>query len=59
LQDPTSKIPNTKNWAGRVAQGESPEFKPHYREKKKKSFLRESSAFKLFKCIFGWMGLTF
>jgi hypothetical protein len=28
LQDPISKNPVTKNWAGGVAQGESPELKP-------------------------------
>jgi hypothetical protein len=30
------KKPITKNLAGGVAQGESPEFKPHYGQKKKK-----------------------
>jgi hypothetical protein len=34
-QDPVSKIPVTKR-AGRVAQGEGPEFKPQYHKKKKK-----------------------
>jgi hypothetical protein len=33
------KKPNTKNRAGRLAQGVGPEFKPWYRKKKKKSFL--------------------
>jgi hypothetical protein len=33
--DPVSKIPITKR-AGRVAQGEGPEFKPRYKIKKKK-----------------------
>jgi hypothetical protein len=39
-QDPITKNPNTKkkkrkkNWAGGVAQGEGPEFKPqHYKKK--------------------------
>jgi hypothetical protein len=39
LQDPISKISITKR-AGRVAQGESPEFKPqyhHFKKKKKKA----------------------
>jgi hypothetical protein len=27
-QDPISKIPNTKKWAGGMAQGVGPEFKP-------------------------------
>jgi hypothetical protein len=35
-QDPISKNPITKNWAGGVAQGEGPEFKPQYHKKKKK-----------------------
>jgi hypothetical protein len=34
-QDPISKIPIIKR-AGRVAQGEGPEFKPPYYKKKKK-----------------------
>jgi hypothetical protein len=29
-RDPISKNPITKNWAGGVAQGEGPEFKPQY-----------------------------
>jgi hypothetical protein len=38
LQDPISKIPNTKR-AGGVAQSVGPEFKPQYCKKKKgKSF---------------------
>jgi hypothetical protein len=32
------KKPNTKNRAGRLAQGVGPEFKPWYRKKKKKVF---------------------
>jgi hypothetical protein len=36
FQDTISKYPITKNWAGGVAQGESPEFKPQYCKKKKK-----------------------
>jgi hypothetical protein len=32
----SQKNPITKNWAGRVAQGKSPEFKPQYQKKKKK-----------------------
>jgi hypothetical protein len=38
-QDPISKNPSLKKkkkWAGGVAQGEGPEFKPQYRKKKKK-----------------------
>jgi hypothetical protein len=35
LQDPISKISTTKR-AGRVVQGEVPEFKPQYKKKKKK-----------------------
>jgi hypothetical protein len=35
LQDPVLKIPITKR-AGRVAQGEGPEFKPSTAKKKKK-----------------------
>jgi hypothetical protein len=35
LQDPISKIPNTKK-AGGVAQGVGPEFKPQYHKNKKK-----------------------
>jgi hypothetical protein len=31
----------TKHWAGEVAQGESPEFKPQYSKKKKKKKLKE------------------
>jgi hypothetical protein len=30
------KNPSQKNWAGGVAQGEGPEFKPQHGEKKKK-----------------------
>jgi hypothetical protein len=30
------KKPFTKNWAGGVAQGEGPEFKPQYCKKRKK-----------------------
>jgi hypothetical protein len=33
-RDPISKHLITKNWARRVAQGESPEFKPQYRKTK-------------------------
>jgi hypothetical protein len=36
LRDPILKNPITKNWAGGVAQGEGPEFKPQYCKKKKK-----------------------
>jgi hypothetical protein len=36
LQDPISKTPITKNWAGGVSQGEGPEFKPQYRKRKEK-----------------------
>jgi hypothetical protein len=35
LQDPISKIPITKKRAGRMTQGEGPEFKPQYFKKKK------------------------
>jgi hypothetical protein len=38
LQDPVLKIPITKR-AGRVAQGEGPEFKPSTAKKKKKKSL--------------------
>jgi hypothetical protein len=34
-QDPVSKNPISKNWAGVVTQGEGPEFKSQYRQKKK------------------------
>jgi hypothetical protein len=37
LLDPILKNPITKNWAGGVAQGEGPEFKPQYHQKKKKT----------------------
>jgi hypothetical protein len=36
LQDPISKIPNTKR-TDEVAQGVSPEYKPRYQKKKKKT----------------------
>jgi hypothetical protein len=32
-RDPILKNPTTKNWAGGVAQGEGPEFKPQYCKK--------------------------
>jgi hypothetical protein len=35
-QDPISKIPNTKKWAGGVAHGVGSEFKTQYCKKKKK-----------------------
>jgi hypothetical protein len=35
LCDPILKNLITKNWAGRVAQGEGPEFKPQYCKRKK------------------------
>jgi hypothetical protein len=35
LQDPNSKIPITKKRAGRMTQGEGPEFKPQYCKKRK------------------------
>jgi hypothetical protein len=35
--DPISKKSITKNWAGGVADGVDPEFKPQYHKKKKKS----------------------
>jgi hypothetical protein len=35
LRDSILKNPITKNWAGGVAQGEDPEFKPLYHKKKK------------------------
>jgi hypothetical protein len=43
-QDPISKNLITKNWAGGVAQGEGPEFKPQYHKKKKKKKEKKSSA---------------
>jgi hypothetical protein len=33
-RDPILKNPITKNWAGEVARGEGPEFKPQYRKNK-------------------------
>jgi hypothetical protein len=39
---PYLEKPYHKNWAGGVAQGESPEFKPQYQGKKKKERERET-----------------
>jgi hypothetical protein len=36
ISRPYLKKPYQKNWAGGVAQGEGPEFKPPYRKKKRK-----------------------
>jgi hypothetical protein len=36
-RDPILKNPIMKSWAGGMAQGEGPEFKPQYRKKKKES----------------------
>jgi hypothetical protein len=36
-QDPISKNPITKNWAGKVVQGEGPEFKTQYHKKEEKT----------------------
>jgi hypothetical protein len=37
LWDPILNNPITKNWAGGVAQGKGPEFKPQYSKRKKKN----------------------
>jgi hypothetical protein len=52
LQDPISKNPITKNWAGRVAQGKGPEFKPLYHKKAGGGQKTFKSAFCLFICLF-------
>jgi hypothetical protein len=41
LQDPVSKNPITKNWAGGVAQGKDPEFKPQYHKKSHPLLIRK------------------
>jgi hypothetical protein len=44
LQDPILKKTHYKKIAGGVAQGVGPEFKPQYRQKKKKKSLRSAWA---------------
>jgi hypothetical protein len=56
--DPYLKKPITKNWAGGVAQGEGPEFKPQYHKKKKERklhgiyFCNNLLILPLFLCIY-------
>jgi hypothetical protein len=50
LRDPISKNSITKNWAGGVAQGENPEFKPQYHTQKKK--IKKISIIQIFPTLF-------
>jgi hypothetical protein len=51
LQDPILKNLSQKNWAGAVAQGEGPEFKPRYCKKTKmiKNFICKYKLIKMCK----------